>query len=400
MAKDTKELRQKRAQLIKDARSFLDGIEKDGRKANAEDNNKFNAMMADADSIQKDYENEERLAQVEKDLNQSASQVQKPSPQGDEERSVRFNGTPEYRSAFEKLIRRSKNFLNVEEFRALNIGTDTEGGYAIPTTTLAKIIVGLKNNNIMRGLGTILSVNSNEAIPIETDQGEAAYDGEAQATTEDDVALGQVNLTSYKVSTIMKVSEELLQDSVFDLETYIANLYARRIGQKEESKFIAGNGVGCPTGVFGSADIGKDTASSTAIISDELLDLQDSLKAAYRRNASWILSPTVFNSIRKLKNSVSGDYMLQPGLQVGAPDMLLGKPLFLSDYAETAMTASKKVIAFGDFSYYWIADRKTPYIRRLDELYAANGQVGFRGYARNDGKLTLSEAVKVLRMKP
>ena len=87
---------------------------------------------------------------------------------------------------------------------------------------------------------------------------------------------------------MIKISEELLNDSIFNLEQYIAREFARRIGAKEEEAFFVGNGTGKPTGIFnatGGAALGVTAASSTAIAMDELVDLYHSLKAPYRNNA-------------------------------------------------------------------------------------------------------------------
>ena len=195
-------------------------------------------------------------------------------------------------------------------------------------------------------------------------------------------------------------SEELLNDSVFDLESYIAREFARRIGNKEEEAFFTGNGSGRPLGVLadkGGAEVGVTAASATAITADELLDLFYSLNAPYRKKAVWILNDSTIKAIRKLKDN-NGQYLWQPGLIANAPDTLLGRPVRTSAYMP-AMAAGAKTIAFGDFSYYWVADRQGRSFKRLNELYAATGQVGFLGSQRVDGKLILPEAIKVLKQK-
>ena len=138
-------------------------------------------------------------------------------------------------------------------------------------------------------------------------------------------------------------------------------------------------------------------ASATAITADELIDLFYSLKAPYRRNAAWVLNDSTIKAIRKLKDN-QGQYLWQPSLTAGAPDLLLGKPVRTSAYMP-AIAADAKTIAFGDFSYYWIADRQGRSFKRLNELYAATGQVGFLASQRVDGKLILPEAIKVLAQK-
>ena len=199
---------------------------------------------------------------------------------------------------------------------------------------------------------------------------------------------------------MIKVSEELLNDSVFDLESYIAREFARRIGTKEEEAFFTGDGTGKPLGILaasGGAETGVTAASATTVTADELMDLFYSLKSPYRKNAVWILNDSTIKAIRKLKDN-NGQYLWQPSLVAGTPDTILGRPVKTSAYMP-AIAAGAKTIAFGDFSYYWIADRQGRSFKRLNELYAANGQVGFLGSQRVDGKMILPEAVKVLVQK-
>ena len=136
-------------------------------------------------------------------------------------------------------------------------------------------------------------------------------------------------------------------------------------------------------------------ASATAITMDEVIDLFYSLRAPYRKRAAFVVNDATVKAIRKLKNG-NGDYLWQPSLTVGAPDMLLGRPVYTSAYMPT-IGAGAKTILFGDLGYYWVADREGRSFKRLNELYAPTGQVGFLASQRVDGKLILPESVKVLQ---
>jgi HK97 family phage major capsid protein len=210
----------------------------------------------------------------------------------------------------------------------------------------------------------------------------------------------QVSIGAFKLATMIKVSEELLNDSVFDLGSYIAKEFGRRIGAKEEEAFFIGDGEGKPTGIFngtGGADLGVTAAKATEITADELLDLFYSLKAPYRKKAVFVMNDATVKAIRKLKDG-TGQYLWQPSITAGEPDTLLNRPVKTSAYIPT-LEAAAKVIAFGDFGYYWIADRQGRAFQRLNELYAVTGQIGFKATQRVDGKLILAEAVKFLQMK-
>lgn len=222
---------------------------------------------------------------------------------------------------------------------------------------------------------------------------------EEEAYTLSDDAFGQLSLSAYKVGTAIKISEELLNDSVFDLPTYIAKEFARRIGAKEEEAFVIGDGVGKPTGIFAATGGAQEGATSNgaAITFDDMIELFYSIKSPYRKKAVWLLNEQTVKALRKVKDN-TGNYIWQPSVSVGIPDTILNRPYVTSVYAPT-IEAGQKAIAFGDFSYYWIADRQGRSLKRLNELFAMNGQIGFLASQRVDGKLILPEAVKVLTMK-
>ena len=291
--------------------------------------------------------------------------------------------------------------IESENLYALQIGTDSEGGYLVPDEYERTLVEALEEENIFRQFAKVIQTSSGDRkIPVVASKGTASWIDEEGAYTESDDSFAQVSIGAYKLGTMIKVSEELLNDSVFDLESYIAREFARRIGTKEEEAFFTGDGTGKPLGILaasGGAETGVTAASATAVTADELMDLFYSLKSPYRKNAVWILNDSTIKAIRKLKDN-NGQYLWQPSLVAGTPDTILGRPVKTSAYMP-AIAAGAKTIAFGDFSYYWIADRQGRSFKRLNELYAANGQVGFLGSQRVDCKMILPEAVKVLVQK-
>ena len=320
-------------------------------------------------------------------------------PMNGKETAKTGRATDEYRQNFWNMMRSKTPMPTV--MNALQIGTDSEGGYLVPDEYERTLVEALEEENIFRQLAKIIQTSSGDRkIPVVATKSTASWIDEEGAYLESDDSFGQVSIGAYKLGTMIKVSEELLNDSVFDLESYISREFARRIGAKEEEAFFTGDGSGKPLGILaatGGAEIGITAASATAITADELIDLFYSLKAPYRRNAVWVLNDSTIKAIRKLKDN-QGQYLWQPSLTAGAPDLLLGKPVRTSAYMP-AIAADAKTIAFGDFSYYWIADRQGRSFKRLNELYAATGQVGFLASQRVDGKLILPEAIKVLAQK-
>ena len=223
---------------------------------------------------------------------------------------------------------------------------------------------------------------------------------EAAPFQESDDSFTQITLSAYKVGTMLKISDELLHDAFFNLEGYVATEFARRIGAAEEDAFLNGDGTNKPTGmlhVTAGAEIGVTAAGAAAITVDELIDLYHSLRAPYRKNATFLVHDNTVKAIRKLKDG-QGQYLWQPSITAGTPDTVLNRPITTSPYMPT-MAGGKKSVLFGDFRYYWIAERQGRTFKRLNELFAANGQVGFLAWQRLDGKLILPEAMKVLQQK-
>lgn len=300
----------------------------------------------------------------------------------------------EYKNAFWKAMQ-NKYTYSVHD--ALQIGTDSEGGYLVPDEFEATLIDRLSEENFIRNLATIItSSNGDKKIPVVASHGAAIWVDEEGEYTEDDDVFATVTLGAHKLSSIIKVSEELLNDAAFNLETYIAQEFARRMSAAEELAFISGDGSSKPTGLITSGETGVTAASSTAITADEVIDLYHSLRTPYRKNAVFIANDSTIKAIRKLKDG-TGQYLWQPGLQAGQPDTILNRPVYTSS-CMPEIAGGNKVMLFGDMSYYWIADRQGRSFQRLNELFAKNGQVGFRVFQRVDGKLTLPEAVKTLEM--
>lgn len=392
------ELREKRAKLWDSTKSFLDSRRNERGLLSAEDTTTYEKMEGEVVDLGKEIERLEHQAVIDLELSKPISTpiTNIPNANFGEEKTGR--ATKEYKEAFWNSMR-NKNHVNMQN--ALQIGTDSEGGYLAPDEFEKTLIESLEEQNIFRQLANVVTTSSGDKkIPVVATKGTASWVDEEGAIPESDDSFGQVSIGAYKLATMIKVSEELLNDSVFNLEDYIAKEFARRIGAKEEEAFFIGDGLGKPTGIFnatGGALVGVTAASATAITLDEIMDLFYSLSSPYRKNAVFTMNDATVKAIRKLKDG-NGQYIWQPSLTAGTPDTILNRPVKTSSYVPT-LGAGNKAIAFGDFSYYWVADRQGRSFQRLNELYAATGQIGFKATQRVDGKLVLGEAVKVLQMK-
>ena len=393
------ELREKRAKAWEATKAFLDSHRTDKGTLSAEDDATYSRMEQEITDLGKEIARLERQEALDAELNRPVNKPLTGKPMNGKETAKTGRATDEYLQNFWNMMRSKTPMPTV--MNALQIGTDSEGGYLVPDEYERTLVEALEEENIFRQLAKIIQTSSGDRkIPVVATKGTASWIDEEGAYLESDDSFGQVSIGAYKLGTMIKVSEELLNDSVFDLESYISREFARRIGAKEEESFFTGDGTGKPLGVLaetGGAEVGVTAASATAITADELIDLFYSLKAPYRRNAVWVLNDSTIKAIRKLKDN-QGQYLWQPSLTAGAPDLLLGKPVRTSAYMP-AIAADAKTIAFGDFSYYWIADRQGRPFKRLNELFATTGQVGFMATQRVDGKLILSEAIKVLAQK-
>ena len=392
------ELREKRNKAWDTARDFLDSKRNASGVLSEEDSKTYDALEAEVVNLGKEIKRLERQEQIDAEMNAPTSTpvVSTPSAHIDAPEK-KGTASAEYTAAFWNNIR-NRNFADVRN--ALQIGEDSEGGYLCPDEFERKLISALEEENVFRPLATKIQTSSGDRkIPVITQKGEAVWMEEEEAYTLSDDAFGQIALSAYKVGTAIKISEELLNDSVFDLPSYIAKEFARRIGTKEEEAFLIGDGKGKPTGIFAATGGAENGATTTgaAITFDDVIELFYSLKSPYRKKAVWILNEQTVKALRKLKDN-TGNFIWQPSVSAGLPDTILNRPYVTSVYAPT-IAAGAKAIAFGDYSYYWIADRQGRSLKRLNELFAMNGQVGFLASQRVDGKLILPEAVKTLTIK-
>ena len=391
------ELREKRAKAWEAARNFLESHRNTNGVLSAEDDATYTKMENEVSVLGKEIARMERAEALDNEMNRPTSTPITAKPEKAKVDTKVGRASDAYKKAFWDATR--KKDMTPELKDTLTVGSDTEGGYLVPDEFEKKLVTGLNENTIIRSKAHVITTSGGlHKIPVVASHGSASWIDEEGAYTESDDTFGQVQLDAHKVGTIIKVSEELLNDAAFDLEGYIREEFVRRIGDKEEEAFLTGNGTGKPTGILnatGGGQVGVTTASATAITADELIDLYYSLKAPYRKKAIWVLNDTTVKAIRKLKDS-TGNYLLQPALKEGEVSTILGRPYFTTAYAPEIAAGAKTVI-FGDLSYYWIGDRQGISFKRLNERYADNGQIGFLAFKRLDGKTVLPEAIKVLQ---
>ena len=387
------ELRENRAKAWEKAKNFLDSHRDENGMLSAEDVAAYEKMEAQIIGMGEEIKRTERSFALDAELSRPVGSPLTNLP-GSTGSMKTGRASNEYKEDFGRILRGKRTLHNV-----LSEGVDADGGYLCPTEFERQIVTALEEENVMRKLCKVITTDNERKIPVAATHSTAAWTAENAAYTESDPTFSQKNIDAYKLTDLVKVSIELLQDSMFDLEDYIAREFARAFGVAEETAFCVGNGTGQPTGLFtaNGGTVGVTTAGATAITTDELISLVYALKSPYRKNAKFLMNDSTVAAIRKLKDG-NGNYLWQPALQAGQPDRLLGYELYTSPYVPT-LAAGAYTVAFGVFKNYWVADRAGRTVQRLNELYSTNGQVGFVATERVDGKIILPEGIQLIQQK-
>lgn len=272
------ELQEKRAKVWKQAKDFLDEKQAKSDILSAEDNAQYERMEKEVVALGKEIDRLTKQAAIDNELNQPTTNAIVNTPTLGEVPNTK----DQYNQSFWNMMRGnvSANVMN-----ALKEGSDADGGYLVPDEFEKQLVQKLHQENVLRSISHVIQTSSGDhKIPVVASEGTAAWLDEEAAYTESNSTFSQVTLGAHKLGTLIKVSEELLNDSAFDLTNYISSEFARRLGDAEEEAFLTGNGTGRPTGILNDTNGAKDgitTASATAITFDELIDLYYSLKEPY-----------------------------------------------------------------------------------------------------------------------
>ena len=390
------ELMNKRAVAWQAAKDFVNNHRNENGLMEAADRETYDKMEKEISDYTREIERMQREEAMDRELSKPVATpiVEKPKVMEDEE-PVSFRARKEYKDAMISALR--SNFRNVSN--VLQEGVDADGGYLVPEELDRKLVEKLNEENIFRGFADIITTGGERKINIADGDPAASWIEEGGALVFSDAKFKQITLDAHKLHVAIKVTEELLYDNVFNLESYIVKKFAEALSNAEEDAFLNGNGEGKPVGIFDATDGGTiaEVLNTASIKTDDLLNLIYDLKRPYRKKARFIMNDKTIGAIRKLKDN-NGAYLWQPSVQAGEPDKILGYPVHTSAFCPQ-MEAGKPFIAFGDFSYYKIGDRGTRSFAELKELFAGNGMVAFVAKERVDGKLTLPEAIQIMKVK-
>lgn len=392
------ELRGKRAQLIKDADAIVAAAQAEGRSMTSEEKTKFEAIEADARGLKQEIDIIERNAEMKKEIAANEGEARSAAPKATAS------------SAFSKYLRHGMGSLNAQERSLMEkrgtstqvVGTDSLGGFLVPQEFSNELDVATLFTGEVERLAKKLNTASGGLLdyPTVDDTGtDAILTSEAGAVTTADMTFANKQLSAYNYSSLVKVSAQLLQDSAFDLNSFLVEAMGERIARATNAAFTTGDASSKPQGIVTGSSLGNTAAGASAITADDVLDLIYSIDASYRNKPSFGLMAhdNIISAIRALGVGSSNDYPIwQPGMAVGQPDRIFGVPVYVNNDMQSSIATATKTMIAADFSKYVVRNAGGVQFLRLNERFMNELEIGFICYKRADGAVLNSAAVKHL----
>lgn len=282
----------------------------------------------------------------------------------------------------------------------LQTSNPADGGYLLPSELHTEIVAALKNENVMRKICRVIQTQSEYQIPLQQTAPTTNFVGEGQAITLSNETFKQVSLSAYKCACGVALSNELLSDGAYDLESHLTQEFSASIGNFEENALLNGSGTNEPLGLLNviASDTSMQKVTTGAnISSDDLINLVYSLPAPYRKNAVFLMNDTTLAAIRKLKDANLA-YIWENSMQLGEPSNLLGFPVYSSEHMPS-IASGNLAILFGDFGKFIIGMRGNLRFRPLYEVGALTDVTHFLMIERFDGVLTDKSAIRALKIR-
>ena len=396
MSEVTKRLSEQRNRVWTEAQALNNRVADESRSFTADEQSQWTTMMDQIDQLGERADSlrkaEERIKETDAAFATLESNAPERAHRGD-------NGNEELRGFLsgERSVYESNGKVNLRDLSKLSAGA---GADTVPTGFHNRLMTHLvATSGILKAGVTVLSTDSGNPydVPKTTDHGDATLIGETEAITEDDPAFDKITLGAFKYAKSFQVSNELVNDSAFDIEGYLAEAAGTSIGRALGAHLITGDGSGKPRGIVTDASAGvtgpvgesglfgqQNTAGEGF---DVLLSLYHSVLPQYRMSAScgWLMNDTTVGAVRKLKNS-DGVYAWQSSQIDGEPDRINGKPVYVDPFLASPANGAKAIL-FGDFSRYWVRLVGGVRFERSDHYAFVNDLVTFRALQRADGAL-------------
>ena len=408
-------LKEQRAVLLSDMQGMVTAAEGDSRDLTAEEREEYENKEGEFRSLTERWQRAEELYLQEKEVKRSLETPLELAviDDGDVPRTLsewraktqpgRPQDSPEFRAAwFHYMTVRSLSELDIEEQRVLSKASAGAGANLVPTDFAREIVNIARFMGPINQLANVMTTDSGETIQIPTvsAHGTAAWTAENAAYSPSDETFGQASLGAFKAGTKVIVSEELLTDAAFGLDSYLAQEFGERIGVLEETAYAVGDGSGKPLGIaHASSGVTVSQAavgSSTSFTYAALVNFIYALPYQYRRNAAWVFADSAVKNLYLLVDGQQRPIWNVDVTTTGA-DTLLGYPIYTSPDLATSAASAKSGI-FGDIRRGYRIRRVNGFsMQRQNELHSDNGQVGFRGFERVDGRVVLADAMRVLQ---
>lgn len=300
--------------------------------------------------------------------------------------------------AFDSYLRKGENELSPEEKKSLTVGDNTAAGFLAPSEYVNELIKTVTEISPMRSIARVRPTTQKSVqMPSRTATFSAVFVAEQGTRSETTgYTTQQEEIPTHEMYALVDISEQLLEDSVFNLEAEMQQEFATQFAKAEGTKFVTGTGVGAPEGITVNGDVGTtNSGNANLLTADGLLDLVHSIKSDYTNNATFVFNRTTLAAIRKLQDT-AGQYVFQAGMLLtgGVPNTILGYPYVeMPDMPDVA--ASAKPVAFGDFSRgYMIVDRVGLAVLRDPFTQATSGNVRYYARKRVGGQVVLAEAIR------
>jgi HK97 family phage major capsid protein len=411
---DITSLKEQRAHVLKEMQDRFAVAEGESRDFTAEEREEYDKLEGEFRSLTERWQRAEELYDQEKAVKKALEAPVDFKIDEDEVPTTlaeyrakavgeRVQDTPEFRAAWYHSMSVARlSELDIEEHRVLSKATAGAGLNLVPTSFRNEIINILRFMGPLNQLAEEIVTDSGETlqVPSVSAHGVATWTAENAAYTASDETFGQISLGAFKAGRTVIVSEELLTDSAFNLEGYLAQELGSSIGVLEETAFAVGDGTGKPLGIAttgtGVTVSQAATGNVSAFTYSALVNFIFALPQQYRRNAQWVFAD---GDVKGLYTMVDGQSRPLWAVNVaqGQADTFMGYPVYSSpDFAAPAASAKSGV--FGDIRQAYLIRRVNGFsLQRQNELYSNNGQVGFRGFERVDGRIRNAAAAIVLQ---
>jgi len=294
------------------------------------------------------------------------------------------------------------------EGKAMSTAVNGDGGYLVDPVTSDTVKSVLSSTASIRAVASVVNVeaSSYDVLIDQNDMGSGWATETANSTETATATLDRIAIPLHELSALPKVSQRLLDDSAFDIETWLAGRIADTFARAEAAAFVGGDGIDKPTGFLTHPSVDNDswawgslgyvaTGSNGALSdADKIVDLVYALGAQYRANASFVMNSKTAGQVRKLKDA-DGRFLWSDGLAAGEPARLMGYPVLIAEDMPDVASDSMS-IAFGDFEAgYTIAER--PDLRVLRDPFSAKPHVLFFATKRVGGDVSDFAAIKLLK---